>query len=235
MARTKFQQEPIAVIGFACRLPGGNNSPHQLWSFLEDGGIASNKVPPSRFNYSGHWDGSHKPGTMRPAGGMFLSEDVDLARFDAGFFEVSGADATAMDPNQRQMLEVVYEGLENAGIPLEKLDGAPVACYVGSYATDYLDMMQRDAEDRAPGFLIGTGRAVMANRISYFLNIKGPSVTLDTACSGSLVGLDLACRGLQVSDELDVASYGGGILLTFDWYFRQEILTWLLSPRAIFI
>lgn len=135
---------------------------------------------------------------------MFLSDDVDLARFDSGFFEVSGADATAMDPNQRQMLEVVYEGLENAGIPLEQLDGAPVACYVGSYSTDYLDMMQRDAEDRPPGFLIGTGRAVMANRISYFLNIKGPSITLDTACSGSLVGLDLACKSLQVINFNDV-------------------------------
>ncbi len=152
MAKTQFQQEPMAIVGFACRLPGGNNSEHKLWSFLEKGGIAPNAVPPSRFNFSGHWDGSHKPGTMRPAGGMFLSDDIDLARFDAGFFEVSGADATAMDPNQRQMLEVVYEALENAGIPLEQLDGAPVACFVGSYATDYLDMMQRDAEDRAPGF-----------------------------------------------------------------------------------
>lgn len=200
MVKPKYQQEPMAIVGFSCRLPGGNNSPQKLWSFLERGGIAPNTVPPSRFNFAGHWDGSHKPGTMRPAGGMFLSDDIDVATFDAGFFEVSGADATAMDPNQRQMLEVVYEGLENAGIPLERLDGQPVGCYVGSYATDYLDMLQRDAEDRAPGFLIGTGRAVMANRISYFLNIKGPSITLDTACSGSLVGLDLACRSLQVSN-----------------------------------
>ncbi|KAK3328393.1 hypothetical protein B0T19DRAFT_357739 [Cercophora scortea] len=204
MAKAQFHQEPMAIVGFACRLPGGNNSPHKLWTFLEKGGIAPNTVPKSRFNFSGHWDGSHKPGTMRPAGGMFLSDDIDLARFDAGFFEVSGADATAMDPNQRQMLEVVYEGLENAGITLEQLDGKPVACFVGSYSTDYLDMLQRDAEDRAPGFLIGTGRAVMANRISYFLNIKGPSVTLDTACSGSLVGLDLGCRSLQ-SGEVDMA------------------------------
>ncbi|KAK3313628.1 hypothetical protein B0H66DRAFT_503226, partial [Apodospora peruviana] len=200
----RVQQEPIAIVGFACRLPGGNNSPSKLWSFLEAGGIAPNTVPQSRFNFKGHWDGSHKPGTMRPPGGMFLSDDVDLERFDTGFFEVSGADATAMDPNQRQMLEVVYEGLENAGIPLEKLDGEPVACYAGSYSTDYLDMLQRDAEDRAPGFLIGTGRAIMANRISWFLNLKGPSVTLDTACSSSLVGLDLACQSLQ-SGEVKMA------------------------------
>ena len=91
-------------------------------------------VPKTRFNIDGHYDGSHKPGTMRPPGGMFLG-DVDLADFDAAFFEISGTEAVAMDPNQRQMLEVVYEGLENAGIPLEKLDGAPVACFVGSYSS----------------------------------------------------------------------------------------------------
>ncbi|CAJ2514330.1 Uu.00g024490.m01.CDS01 [Anthostomella pinea] len=233
MAKTQFQQEPMAIIGFACRLPGGNNSPQKLWSFLEDGGIAPNTVPPSRFNFAGHWDGSHKPGTMRPAGGMFLSDTVDLARFDAGFFEVSGADATAMDPNQRQMLEVVYEGLENAGIPLEKLNGEPVACYVGSYATDYLDMMQRDAEDRAPGFLIGTGRAVMANRISYFLNIKGPSVTLDTACSGSLVGLDLACRSLQAGEVNMAIVTASNLYLNPDHVMDMGSVGQAHSPTAL--
>lgn len=134
MANTQFQQEPIAIIGFACRLPGGNHTPQKLWDFLERGEIASNTVPKSRFNIDGHYDGSHKPGTMRPKGGMFVG-DVDLADFDAGFFEIGGTEAIAMDPNQRQMLEVVFEGLENAGIPLGKLDGAPVACYVGSYAS----------------------------------------------------------------------------------------------------
>lgn len=70
-----------------------------------------------------------------PPGGMFLSDDIDLAHFDASFFETSGSDAVGLDPNQRQLLEVVYEGLESAGIPLEKLDGSPVACYVGSYSS----------------------------------------------------------------------------------------------------
>lgn len=134
MASAQFQQEPVAVVGFACRLPGGNHSPSKLWDFLQRGEVASNKVPETRFNIKGHYDGSHKPGTMRPKGGMFLG-DVDLADFDASFFEIGGTEAIAMDPNQRQMLEVVFEGLENAGIPLEKVDGAPVACFVGSYAS----------------------------------------------------------------------------------------------------
>ncbi|KAI3329679.1 putative polyketide synthase [Ustulina deusta] len=203
MAGPRFQQEPVAIVGFACRLPGGNHSPQKLWDFLERGDVASNKVPASRYNIDGHYDGSHRPGTMRPPGGMFL-DDVDLADFDAAFFEIGGTEAIAMDPNQRQMLEVVVEALENAGQTLTKLDGAPVACYVGSYASDYGDMQNRDAEDRPANCAIGVGRAIMANRLSYFLNIKGPSVTIDTACSGSLVALDLACRSIQAG-EVDAA------------------------------
>jgi acyl transferase domain-containing protein len=134
ITRKDYQQEPIAIIGIACRLPGGSNSPQQLWDFLERGGIASNKVPENRFNIKAHHDGSHKPGTMRPSGGMFL-EDIDLADFDASFFEISRQEAISMDPNQRQMLEVVYEGLENAGVSLKELKGAPVGCFVGSYAS----------------------------------------------------------------------------------------------------
>lgn len=134
MTITQHKKEPLAIVGIACRLPGGSTTPHKLWEFLKRGGIASNKVPKSRFNIEGHWDGSGKPRTMRPLGGMFL-EDVDPADFDAPFFEISRTEAISMDPNQRQMLEVVYEGLENAGIPLENLDGAPVGCFVGSYAS----------------------------------------------------------------------------------------------------
>ncbi|EDN99357.1 hypothetical protein SS1G_02211 [Sclerotinia sclerotiorum 1980 UF-70] len=196
-------QEPIAIIGFACRLPGGNTTPKKLWEFLRRGDVASNKVPKSRFNVEGHWDGSQKPHTMRTCGGMFL-EDIDLADFDASFFEISRIDAISMDPNQRQMLEVVFEGLENSGIPLESLDGAPVGCFIGSYASDYSDMQNRDPEDKPANFKIGVGRVTMANRLSHFLNIKGPSMTIDTACSSSLGSLDVACRYLQ-SREINAA------------------------------
>ncbi|KAI1460694.1 hypothetical protein F4805DRAFT_372476 [Annulohypoxylon moriforme] len=210
------QQEPMAIIGFACRLPGGNNSPHKFWDFIEQGKVAPNSVPKTRFNFEGHFDGSLKPKTMRQAGGMFI--DVDPADFDAGFFEVGGAEALAMDPNQRQMLEVVFEGLENAGIPLEKLDNQPVGCFVGSYAADYADMQNRDPEDRPPNNALGVGRAILSNRLSHFLNIKGPSVTLDTACSGSLQGLDLACRYLQSRD------ISAAIVATSNLYMSPEHL-----------
>ncbi|KAL2000896.1 hypothetical protein VTN02DRAFT_2484 [Thermoascus thermophilus] len=131
--RPQYIQVPVAIVGLACRLPGNSNSPTALWDFLERGGIAINEPPRSRFNLRGHYDGSTKPGTMRPPGGMFI-ETVNPEDFDAAFFRISKADAIAMDPQQRQLLEVVYEALENAGITLEELDGAPVGCFVGSYA-----------------------------------------------------------------------------------------------------
>ncbi len=132
-SRPRYVQEPIAVVGLACRLPGDSNSPTALWDFLYRGGVAKNDPPPSRFNLKGHFDGSRKNKTMRSPGGMFL-EKIDPKDFDAQFFGISRVDAIAMDPQQRQLLEVVYEGLENAGIPLEALDGQPVGCFVGSYA-----------------------------------------------------------------------------------------------------
>ncbi|KAK7972314.1 Fumagillin dodecapentaenoate synthase [Apiospora saccharicola] len=218
MSKAKqHQQEPVAIVGFACRLPGGNNTPQKLWDFLQRGEVASRVVPDTRFSFEGHYDGSLKPKTLRQAGGMFLG-DVDPADFDAGFFEVSGAEALAMDPNQRQMLEVVFEGLENAGVTLEQLDGQQVGCFVGSYAADYADMQNRDPEDRPPNNALGVGRAINANRLSHFLNIKGPSVTLDTACSGSLQGLDLACRYLQTGD------INAAIIATSNLYMSPEHL-----------
>lgn len=100
-------------------------------------------------------------------------ENVDAADFDAGFFNISTADAISIDPQQRQLLEVVYEGIENAGLSLEKLSGTEYGCFVGSYAVDYQDIQMRDPEDRVDGMTIGVGRAILSNRISHFLNIKG--------------------------------------------------------------
>lgn len=125
------QQTPIAVLGLACRLPGRCNSPHALWDFISQGSIASNEPPKSRFGLSGHYDGSGKPGTIPSPGGMFL-EDVDPAAFDASFFNTSLTDATSMDPQQRLMLEVAYECLENSGLTLQKIRGANIGCLVGN-------------------------------------------------------------------------------------------------------
>lgn len=126
-------QVPIAVVGMACRLPGHSNSPRDLWEFLERGGIAENEPPTSRFSLSAHHDKDRRPRTMKSPGGMFM-EDVDPELFDAQFFSTSRVDATAMDPQQRQLLEVTYECLENGGIPMEKISGKKIGCLVGANA-----------------------------------------------------------------------------------------------------
>ncbi|KAL9094793.1 MAG: hypothetical protein Q9165_003064 [Trypethelium subeluteriae] len=166
-------QEPIAIVGLACRLPGHNNTPTELWRFLRNGEQAGIDPPPSRFNPAGHYNGSSNGRSMVMPGGMFL-EDVDLRDLDAKFFKLSNHEAQCMDPQQRQLLEVVYEGLENAGISLEKLRGQPYGCFVGSYAC---------------------GRIVIQR-----IGPQRPSMTIDTACSGSLIALDTACRYLQTKD-----------------------------------
>jgi 3-oxoacyl-(acyl-carrier-protein) synthase len=203
----QYHQEPIAVVGLACRLPDTCHNPNDLWKFLMDGGIAKSTPPASRFSLDGHYDASGRNKTMASPGGMFL-QDIDPSDVDAQFFKLTPSEAIALDPQQRQLLEVVYEGLENAGIPLERLDSQRVGCFVGSFACDFGDMQARDPEDRAPASAVGVGRAMLSNRISHFLNIRGPSMTIDTACSGSMVGLDVACRYLTTG-EIDGAVVAG--------------------------
>lgn len=125
-----YKQSPIAVIGMSCRLPGHIKTPKHFWDFMMSSRVASNTPPESRFNLAGHYDGSQKPYTMKTPGAMFM--DVDPSDFDAGFFGVNHMDASSMDPQQRQLMEVAYECLENAGIPIEKLNGARVGCLVGA-------------------------------------------------------------------------------------------------------
>ncbi|TEY71320.1 hypothetical protein BOTCAL_0095g00030 [Botryotinia calthae] len=202
-----FSQEPIAIVGHACRLPGEVKNPTDLWKLLKRGGVASNVPPTSRFSIKGHSDGSFKPKTMASSGGMFI-ETIDPLDIDAQFFKLSKMDASSMDPQQRRLLEVVYEGLENAGITLDALSGEKYGCFVGSYASDYGEIQARDPEERAPSTSFSIGRAMLSNRISHFLNIKGPSMTIDIACSGSLICLDVASKYLQTR-EIDGAIIAG--------------------------
>ncbi|KAI3321634.1 PKSKA1 [Xylariaceae sp. AK1471] len=189
-------QVPVAIVGMGCRLPGHSNSPTELWNFLKQGGIAANEPPATRFNLAGHHDKNRRPRTMKSPGGMFM-EGVDPEVFDAQFFNISRLDAIAMDPQQRQLLEVTYECLENAGIPIEKISGKSIGCLVGTNIVDYAMIQNRDPEDRPDSATIGVASSILSNRISHFLNINGPSMTIDTACSASLVAVDVACRYLD--------------------------------------
>ncbi|KAJ8114821.1 hypothetical protein ONZ43_g4810 [Nemania bipapillata] len=200
----------IAVVGMACRLPGGCESPKDLWEFIVNGGIASNQPPASRFNLDGHYDGSLKPLTMKTPGGMFMDK-VDPADFDAAFFSIDFAGACSMDPQQRLLMEVAFECLESAGIPKEKMSGENIGCIIGASAVDYQDMGCRDPEDRVLSPTLGLHRALLSNRISHFFNIHGPSFTVDTACSSTLTAVDLACLFLR-SGQVNGMLVGGANL-----------------------
>ncbi|KAI1073750.1 hypothetical protein F5B20DRAFT_586947 [Whalleya microplaca] len=205
-----LRQTPIAVVGFGCRLPGNSNSPKALWEFLSRGGVADNEPPSDRYNYSTHYDGSQRPGTMPSPGGMLL-KDVDLAAFDASFFNTSHNDATIMDPQQRQLLEVTYECLENSGVLLDKIRGTKVGCVVANNACEYEGFALRDHEDQINGRSTGFARSILSNRISHFLDVTGPSISIDTACSGTMVAIDMACRYLQFN-QADGMLVAGALL-----------------------
>ncbi|WYZ45768.1 hypothetical protein EsH8_VIII_001084 [Colletotrichum jinshuiense] len=150
---------------------------------------------------------------MKSPGGMFM-EDVDPEVFDGQFFNISRVDCIAMDPQQRILLEVAYECLENAGIPLEAISGKQVGCLVGTNIVDYASMQSRDPENRPESATIGVAWSILSNRISHFLNIHGPSMTVDSACSASLVGVEVACRYLDTHQADGMLVAGASLWLT---------------------
>ena len=202
---------PIAVVGLSCRFPGAAKSPSALWDMLISGQNAWSDVPADRFNWKSfyHPDGSSQ-GSHNHRGGHFLTQDI--AAFDAAFFGIPASERPAIDPQQRIQLEVAYEALEDAGIPLDDIQGTDTAVYVAVFGQDYALMQYKDLEDMERYHMTGTGSAIAANRISYLFNLKGPSVTLDTGCSGSLVAVHQACQSLRLR-ECGIAMAGGTNLI----------------------
>ncbi|KAL4941786.1 hypothetical protein BDV06DRAFT_222773 [Aspergillus oleicola] len=202
---------PIAIVGMGCRFPGDATSPERLWELCVNAKSAWSEVPEDRWNKDAfyHPDGK-RIGTTNVRGGNFLQQDI--ARFDAPFFNVSAAEAKAMDPQLRLQLEVCYEAIENAGIPLEKLAGSKTAVFSGIFTRDYTEAMLRDIETLPSYYVTGTGTAMLANRLSYFFDLKGPSLTVDTGCSTSLVALHLACQSIR-SGESEAALVGGSNII----------------------
>ena len=136
----------------------------------------------------------------------------DLAEFDAQFFNISPLEARSIDPQQRLLLEVAYEAFENAGLSLDKISGSNTGVWIAGFNSDYERMLSRDPENAPTYRVTGTGIAIMSNRISYVFDLKGPSVTLDTGCSGSLVALHHACQSIR-NGEIDQALVGGTNLI----------------------
>ncbi|KAF2475207.1 putative polyketide synthase [Lindgomyces ingoldianus] len=201
----------IAVVGIGCRLPGGANNPEALWSMLAEGRDAWSEIPEDRFTWKTFFHPSPEAqGFMNHRGGHFIQQDVRA--FDADFFGISPLEARAIDPQQRLLLETSYEAAENAGIPLEEFKGTDTAVFAATFANDYERLLSKDPGDLTRYHLVGTGTATFANRISYTFDLKGPSVTVDTGCSGSLVALHQACQSLR-NFESSMALAGGAVLI----------------------
>ncbi|WPH04990.1 polyketide synthase [Acrodontium crateriforme] len=204
------EDAPIAICGMACRLPGGLRTPQQLWNFLLAKGDARSRVPQSRYNISAYHSTSGRPGTIATEYGYFLDDDESLGALDSSRFSLTRAELEGADPQLRRMLEVVRECFDDAGEVGFK--GRSIGCYIGSYGEDWLEMQNRDPLQSGPYRVDGYSDFMLSNRVSYEMDIRGPSMTVRTACSSSLVGLHEACLAVQRGD-CEAAIVGGANLI----------------------
>ena len=200
--------EPMAIIGMGCRFPGSANSPERFWQLLEDGADTTTDIPENRWDVDRFYSTDrNKHWKMYTRRGSFLTEDVSL--FDANFFGIAPREAISIDPQQRVLLEVAWEALENAGIAPDSLDGSATGVFIGLISIDYGRIpLETVSKEDLP--YMGTGNAVSfpAGRLSYTLGLEGPSMVTATACSSTLVAMHQASLSLRARD-CDLALVGG--------------------------
>ncbi|KAG8157511.1 hypothetical protein KVR01_012553 [Diaporthe batatas] len=219
--------EPIAIVGLSCKFAGDASSPEDLWKMLAEGKSAWSDLS-ARFNSTGAYHPNHeKLSTNHVRGAHFLKED--LALFDAAFFDFSRELTAALDPQFRLQLESVYEALENAGLPLDKVAGSNTSVFAGTFVHDYRDSLVRDEDNLPRFFLAGVGSAMASNRISHFFDFRGASMTIDTGCSTALVALHQAVQNLR-SGESDMSIVGGSNVIFNPDNFKAMGSLGFLSP-----
>jgi acyl transferase domain-containing protein/NADPH:quinone reductase-like Zn-dependent oxidoreductase len=205
-----LQADPIAIVGMACRLPGGADTPDRFWQVMRDSVCAVREAPPDRWNGDAWYDPDlSTAGKTVTKSGCFLDR---IDAFDADYFGIPPREAERMDPQQRLFLEVAIDALDDAGLSKRMLAGSRTGVFVASYHNDYAQLQFSDPDAIDLRTLTGTLHSVLANRLSYFLDLRGPSISIDTACSASLVAIHLACQSLRLG-ESNIAVTGGVSLM----------------------
>lgn len=224
------RREPIAIIGSGCRFPGDATSPSKLWDITLNTPDLLAPIPSDRFSTQGfyHESGQYH-GHSNVKNAYLLSGEGTQRHFDAQFFGINPAEASAMDPQVRLLLETVYESLEASGQTIEALQGSDTAMYTGLMLEDYERVMIRDEEYMGTYHITGTARSLLSNRISYFFDWHGPSMTIDTACSSSLVAVHQAVQQLR-SGQSRVAVAAGANLFLDPQLFLSASKLGMLSP-----
>ena len=208
------RKETLAIVGIGCRFPGGVYDPESFWKLLIEGRSGITEVPEGRWNVDRYYDPNPQiPGKMVTRWGGFV-DGID--KFDARFFGITPREALRMDPQQRWLLEVTWEALEDGGLAPDRMSGTNTGVFVGIASNDYANIQMKGPADVDVYTNSGSTLSIASNRISFLYNFKGPSLSVDTACSSALVAINLACRSIW-DGQCDSALAGGvNALLTPD-------------------
>ncbi|KAH0404234.1 polyketide synthase, partial [Aureobasidium melanogenum] len=221
-----YKNEPIAIIGSSCRFAGPATSPSKLWDLLKEPRDVLSKIDRFDADHFYHPDGHHH-GTSNVRHAYMLEQDAKA--FDASFFSIQAGEAESIDPQQRLMLETIYEGLESAGLTLDGLQGSDTAMFSAVMCEDASGIAFHDNESIPKYAATGTARSMLANRMSYFFNWNGPSMTIDTACSSSLVAVHQAVLALRAGESRIAVAAGTNIILSPRNFIAESNLN-MLSP-----
>jgi len=207
-------EDPIAVCGFSLKFPQEASTEEAFWTMITEKRSAMTEYPRDRLNIDAFHHAS-RPNALRTRGAHFIDEDLGL--FDAGFFSISPTEAAAMDPMQRILLETTVHAFESGGIRIQDVRKSRTSVHTGCFTNDYLQLMLKDSERLPPYAAIGASQSMLANRLSWFFDLRGPSVNLDSACSSSAMGIDISCQLLR-SGTTDMGIVAGcNVLLDPDY------------------
>ncbi|GAB0135893.1 t1pks [Epichloe bromicola] len=223
--------EPIAIVGMSCRLPGDVSTLEDFWTLMSRARSGWSEIPKDRVSKEAYWHPNPgKKGCFNSVGGYFLQHDI--SEFDATFFNITPAEAQAMDPQQRQLLECTYEAMECAGIPKEEIAGKNIAVFIGSSPSDYHLNSLRDV-DTVPMFdATGNHQSILAGRIAHFFDLRGPCFSVDTACSSGLHAIHLAVQSIR-SGETEQAVVASSRLNLAPDHLASMSTNRLLSEQGV--